>query len=335
MGGVFERSWMPILVTGGTGFVGNNVIRLLLERGHQVRALVRSTTPQPAFEGLNVELVEGDICDAESVSLACEGTEAVIHVAAMVKIGWSQLVRQRQVNVGGTVNVAKAAHDKDIRMVYVSSVDALGIGTAEQPANEETPKIGKTPCSYVVSKTEAEAALQEVIHDGLDAVIVNPGFMLGPFDWKPSSGKMLVEVINKQPLIAPSGGMTLCHILDVADGILAALERGEAGRNYILGGTTISYFDAWCLFAEVAGTRPPKRKMGPAIRAIAGFVGDIFGKISRREPDINSAAIKMGSLFHYYDSTRAIDELGYSITDSRKTIEDAWTWFQEHGYLKD
>ena len=326
---------MPILVTGGTGFVGNNVIRLLLERGHQVRALVRSTTPQLAFEGLDVELVEGDICDAESVSLACEGTEAVIHVAAMVKIGWSQLVRQRQVNVGGTINVAKAAHDKDIRMVYVSSVDALGIGTEEQPANEETPKIGKIPCSYVVSKTEAEAALQEVIHEGLDAVIVNPGFMLGPFDWKPSSGKMLVEVINKQPLIAPSGGMTLCHISDVADGILAALERGEAGRNYILGGTTISYFDAWCLFAEVAGTRPPKRKMGPAIRAIASFLGDIFGKISRREPDINSAAIKMGSLFHYYDSTRAVEELGYSITDSRKTIEDAWTWFQEHGYLKD
>ena len=139
---------MPILVTGGTGFVGNNVIRLLLERGHQVRALVRGTTPQLAFEGLNVELVEGDICDAESVSLACEGAEAVIHIAAMVKIGWSQLVRQRQVNVGGTVNVAKAAHDKDIRMVYVSSVDALGIGTAEQSANEETPKIGKIPCSY-------------------------------------------------------------------------------------------------------------------------------------------------------------------------------------------
>ncbi len=324
---------MTILVTGGTGFVGNNVVRKLLQIGFQVRVLVRDTAPQPCFEGLDVELVQGDICDSDSVIRACEDVDAVIHAAAMVHIGWTQLDRQREVNVGGTINLAKAALVNDIRMVYVSSVDALGIGAEDEPANEETPRTGKIPCSYVVSKSEAEQELRKFINDGLDAVIVNPGFMLGPHDWKPSSGKMLLEVALKKPPIAPSGGMTICHIGDVTEGILAALEKGKTGRNYILGGTLMSYFDAWSLIADIAGTKPPRRKMGKAITAIAGLVGDIAAKLTRRESDINSAAIKMGSLFHYYDSSRAEAELDYSITDPREAVEDAWEWFNTHGYV--
>ena len=256
---------MQVLVTGGTGFVGNNVVRMLLDHGHEVRVLVRDANPQPCFDCLDVELIEGDICDFESIVFACEGVDAVIHSAAMVHIGWSQLDRQREVNVGGTMNLAKAALSNDIRMVYVSSVDALGIGSEEHPADEDSPRIGKIPCSYVVSKSEAEQELRNFIDDGLDAVIVNPGFMLGPNDWKPSSGRMLLEVAEKNPPIAPSGGMTICHIEDVASGIVAALEKGVAGRNYILGGTRMSYLDAWSLFADVAGNKPPKRKMGSCL----------------------------------------------------------------------
>ncbi|MEC9095668.1 MAG: NAD-dependent epimerase/dehydratase family protein [Planctomycetota bacterium] len=324
---------MQVLVTGGTGLVGNNVVRMLLNNGHEVRVLVRDKNPGFCFEGLDVELVQGDICDFESIIFACEGVDAVIHSAAMVHIGWSQLERQREVNVGGTINLAKAALSNDIRMVYVSSVDALGIGTEDHPADEDSPRIGKIPCSYVVSKSEAEQELRKFIDDGLDAVIVNPGFMLGPNDWKPSSGKMLLEVAEKKPLIAPSGGMMICHIDDVTAGIVAALEKGVAGRNYILGGTRMSYLDAWSLFADVVGNNPPRRKMGKVITTIAGYVGDLVSKMSRRESDINSAAIKMGSLFHYYDSSRAVEELDYTITDPRKTVEDAWEWFNDHGYV--
>ena len=144
---------MQVLVTGGTGFVGNNVVRMLLDHGHEVRVLVRDANPQPCFDCLDVELIEGDICDFESIVFACEGVDAVIHSAAMVHIGWSQLDRQREVNVGGTMNLAKAALSNDIRMVYVSSVDALGIGSEEHPADEDSPRIGKIPCSYAVSYT--------------------------------------------------------------------------------------------------------------------------------------------------------------------------------------
>ena len=324
---------MLILVTGGTGFVGNNVVRMLFNHGHQVRVLVRDGKPQPCFKDLHIELIEGDICDYAGVDAACQGVDAVIHSAAMVHIGWSQLQEQRAVNVGGTANLAKAALAHEVRMIYVSSVDALGIGEEDQPANEDSPRTGKIPCSYVVSKSEAEQELRKYIDDGLDAVIVNPGFMLGPNDWKPSSGKMLLEVAEKKPPFAPAGGMTVCHINDVAEGIIAALEKGVAGRNYILGGTLMTYLEAWSLFADVVGNKPPKRRMGKVVAMIAGCIGDLISKLSRHESDINSAAIKMGSLFHYYDCSRAVDELGYNITDARKAVEDAWDWFNEHGYV--
>ena len=175
--------------------------------------------------------------------------------------------------------------------------------------------------------------MRKYIDDGLDAVIVNPGFMLGPNDWKPSSGKMLLEVAAKKPPFAPAGGMTVCHINDVSEGIIAALEKGVAGRNYILGGTLMTYLEAWSLFADVVGNKPPKRRMGKVVALIAGCIGDLISKLSRYESDINSAAIKMGSLFHYYDCSRAVDELDYKITDARQAAEDAWEWFNEHGYV--
>jgi len=324
---------MKVLVTGATGFVGNNVTRALLAQGYDVRVLVRNPEDK-SLVGLEVTSITGDLRDATILLDACNGVDRVIHVAAKVHIGWSQLTEHREINVEGTRNVAIAALEHDARMVYVSSVDALGIGASDRPADEESPRTGKIPCSYVISKTESEVALRELIDDGLQATIVNPGFMLGPWDWKPSSGRMLLEVASRHTPLAPTGGMTLCHIDDVTQGILAAMEKGAVGRNYILGGHTISYFDAWRLFAEVSGGKPPKKLMGPLIQAIAGGVGDLLAKITRRESDINSAAIKMSSLFHYYSSARAEAELDYTISPLRSSVEDAWNWFTENGYTK-
>ena len=323
---------MPVLVTGATGFVGNNVTRALLKQGREVRLLVRNPDDQ-ALDGLNVETITGDVRDVAILKRACQDIHSVIHVAAKVHIGWSQLAEHRAINVTGTRNVAEAALAQEARMVYVSSVDALGVGSQEKSADERTPRTGKTPCSYVVSKSEAEVALRDVIDRGLQASIVNPGFMLGPWDWKPSSGRMLLEVAKRSTPLAPRGGMTLCHIKDVTKGILTALDQGVPGRNYILGGHKITYLDAWKLFAEVSGGRPPKKALGPVVQAIAGFVGDVAAKLCRRESDINSAAIQMSSLFHYYKSDRAQKELNYQISPLRSSVEDAWNWFGEYGFV--
>jgi dihydroflavonol-4-reductase len=322
-----------ILVTGATGLVGNNIVRQLLEQQQDVRVLVRESSDPRPLEGLNVETVRGDVRDESSVRRACEGVRQVIHAAAHVQIGWSGLAQQRAINVNGTRAVAQAARACGARMVHVSSVDALGLGSAQQPADESTPIGGKTPCPYVVTKTEAEAALREEIARGLDAVIMNPGFMLGPWDWKPSSGQMLVEVGKRFAPLAPTGGCSACDVRDVAAATIVALEHGQRGQNYILGGFNQSYFELWQLFSRVAGSRPPIGRLGPVLQFLAGRGGDTWARVFRREPPVNSAALAMSSLTHYYSSDRARRELGYCTRPLEETVADAWDWFKRHGYV--
>jgi dihydroflavonol-4-reductase len=323
---------MTTLVTGATGLVGNNVTRLLVQQGVPVRVLVRASSDPRPLQGLNVEIAEGDVRDKSAVERACQNIKYVIHSAATVQIGWSGLEQQQAINVVGARNVAETARACGARMVHVSSVDALGIGSPQQPADEETPRQGKTPCPYVITKAAAEEALRIVIQQGLDAVIVNPGFMIGPWDWKPSSGRMLLEVGKRFAPLAPTGGCSICDVRDVAEGILAACQSGKTGRNYILAGYNLPYWDIWRLFARIAGSRPAFGRVGPVLRLAAGRIGDVIGKLSGQEPPVNSAAIAMSSLFHYYSSDRAQTELNYRNRPLEESVADAWQWFREYGY---
>ncbi|NLF73492.1 MAG: NAD-dependent epimerase/dehydratase family protein [Candidatus Anammoximicrobium sp.] len=326
---------MTFLVTGATGLVGNNVVRRLLERGQAVRVLVRRESDFRPLQGLEVERVWGDVRDADSVRQACRGVSAVVHAAAVVRFGWTGLEQDRAVNVRGTEHVAAAALEASARLVHVSSVDALGVGHRDAPADEDSLREGKVPCTYIVTKREAEAAVRRSVDRGLDAVIVNPGFMLGPWDWKPSSGRMLLEVARRFTPLAPTGGVTSCDVRDVVDGLLAACEKAPAGRQYILGGENLTYQQLWCLFAEVSGGSKPWFRAGPLMRVLGGYGGDLWGRITGREPDLNSAAVRATSQFHYYRSARAEAELGYRPRPFRQSVADAWAWFVEHGYVDD
>ncbi|HWA97739.1 MAG TPA: NAD-dependent epimerase/dehydratase family protein [Pirellulales bacterium] len=325
---------MSILVTGATGLVGNNVTRLALERGMNVRVLTRSTSDPRPLGSLAVERLIGDVCDLDSVRAACRGVEAVIHSAGHVHIGWSGAEMHQAINIEGARNAAQAAREAGIRLVHVSSVDALGVGTLANPANEETPPDPRTRVPYVVSKRQGEVVVLEQVALGLDAVIVNPVFMLGPWDWKPSSGRMLLDVAVAKPMVAPRGGNDFCDVRDVAAGILRALEVGKPGRRYILGGEPMSYIDAWRMFAEIAGTRAPWFRAGPLMVLGAGYLGDGWRLCTGHEPLINSAAVALSSLPHHFSYARAAAELGYRPRPARKAAEAAWNWFVEHGYTQ-
>ncbi len=324
---------MTTLVTGATGLVGNNVVRALLNAGQTVRVLVRESSNRRPLDGLEIDIATGDVCEIDSVRESMPGVSQVVHAAAKVHIGWTGLESQRTINVNGTRNVAIAAREAKAKMVHVSSVDALGVGTPDLPANEESPREGKVPCSYVISKREAEAAFLEEVDRGLHGVIVNPGFMLGPWDWKPSSGKMVLEVAKTFTPLAPAGGFSVCDVRDVAAGILAALDRGIVGRQYILAGENISYLDLWRRIAKVTGGTPPIRRAGAITRFFVGRGGDLIGKLTGREPDLNSAAVKMSNLLHYYSIQRAQEELGYVVRPIDESISAAWEWFKAEGYV--
>lgn len=254
---------MEYLVTGASGLVGNNVVRSLLDREKRVRVTVREGTDTKPFDDLEVEKVTADLRDAAAIKQSMDGIKYVVHAAADIHIGWHHLERQRQINVVGTQNVATATRQAGARLIHVSTVDALAAGSADVPVNEETPIGPKVPCTYVVTKREAEEVVLAEQERGLDAIIVNPGFMLGPWDWKPSSGQMLVAIGTRWVPAAPTGGLSLCDVRDVADAIITSIEKGQSGRRYILGGKNLPYLDAWRLFARVAGRRGPIFRMGP------------------------------------------------------------------------
>ncbi len=323
---------MTTLVTGATGFVGNNVVRLLIGR-RPVRVLVRKNCDPRPLMGLDVEIAHGDVRDMASVRDAFTGVTAVVHAAAQVHIGWTGLDLQRAINVEGTRNVATAALEVGARMVHVSSVDALGAGSPTQSADEEFSVVAKIPSSYVVSKRESEAVFQEMVSRGLHGMIVNPSFMLGPWDWKPSSGRMLLEVARRFTPLAPAGGSSVCDVRDAAAAILVALERGVPGRRYVLGGENLTYYELWKMIARLTGTRPPMGVAGPVVSRAAGLFGDLMTKLTGREPDVNSASVGLSNLFHYYDSTRAQRELGYVYRPAEETVVDTWHWFQAEGYV--
>ncbi len=263
-----------------------------------------------------------------------QGVSSVVHAAGCVLLGWKNEALHEAINHQGTRHVAEAARDAQARLVYVSTINTLGVGTKDCPASEDWSAGANIPCPYVLSKQAGERAVREQIDAGLDAVLVHPGLMFGPWDWKPSSGRMLLQVARNFTPMAPTGGCTTCDVRDVAAGILAALERAPTGRAYVLAGHNLTYLKLWQLFADIAGGSRPLCRTGPVIRIIVGRTGDFWGRLTGREPDVNSAAVKLSDCYHYFDSTRAQQELGYSIRPVEESIRDAWQWFRDHGYVK-
>jgi dihydroflavonol-4-reductase len=324
---------MKILITGATGLLGNNLVRLALEDGHRVVALYRSKEPPASLRGLEVGLARGDINDLESLRAAAVGVDAILHSAAFIHIGWTKAAESERVNVAGTMNVASVAEAVGARLVHVSTVNTLAIGDRQGNADEETVGDGQVPCNYVVSKRGAERVTLAAAERGVHASVVHPGFMLGPWDWKPSSGRMVLQVGKYWTPLAPSGGCSVCDVRDVARGVLLTMEKGRAGRRYILAGENVSYLNLWKIIAKRFGKAPPWTIMRWPARWLVGGVGDLAARLTGRETDINSAALRMSSQFHCYSSRRANEELGYQSRGAEEAVAAAYAWFESHGYL--
>ncbi len=320
------------LVTGATGLVGNNVVRTLLARGEAVRVLAREGTDRRPLAGLDVEIASGDVRDGESVIRACNGVRSVIHCAGHVRIGWSDAGLYQAINVDGTQRVAAACRRGGVRLVHISSTDVFGRCSLAQPTSEDTPYGDGPQVPYVLTKRASEQKVAEEQSRGLDAVIVNPGFMLGPWDWKPSSGKLLLAVGRGRVFMAPRGWLSLCDVRDVAAAIVAARDLGRPGRRYLLAGRTMQWIEAMRLIAHECGARAPLCRIGPIALRIGGWLGDVRGWLTGHEPEVNSAAVAMAWLEKNYSSARAEAELGYRIRPSEEIIRDARRWFSEHGY---
>jgi dihydroflavonol-4-reductase len=237
------------------------------------------------------------------------------------------------VNVDGAKNVATCAHELNLRLVHISTVNSLSFGKYPTVSDESTPLTGQeVHCNYVLSKRAADREVRRRAQAGLNAVIIYPGFMLGPWDWKPSSGRMILEVARGRGLFAPRGGCSVCDVRDVALGIVTAARTTCPGGRYVLAGHNVSYVELWREIAAVTGGRRPAIRLGRVAAHVAGRFGDLYGVIRGHEPLINSASIAMSSCHHYYSSDLARKELNYQSRDWHASVADAWRWLCEYGY---
>jgi len=327
---------MRAFVTGGTGFIGGAVVRRLLEAGHEVRALVRVGTDTRQLDDLPVERVEGDLRDADSLRRGVTGCDHVFHVAALYSFwghSWDDFF---QVNVEGTRRVLEAAQEEGVEhIVHTSSVAALGTNDDRSPATEETPSSLKDRIgSYQRSKFLGEEVAHEFARQGLPVVIVNPSTPVGVGDHKPTpTGQVIVDYLNGRMPAYVDTGLNIVDVEDVATGHLLAAERGRIGERYILGGENLPLKQVLDLLAEISG-QPRVRIRIPNSLALAwSYVDVTLARLDpRRIPAATPAKVRLSYRYEFYDSGKAIRELGLPQTPAREALRKAVEWYRGNGY---
>lgn len=278
-------------MTGGTGFIGGHVVRKLRERGDEVRALVRSPEKGAGLAGVRCELVSGTLADRDSIRAGMEGCDAAIHCAAIYEVGVSEREHgaMYEANVVGTENVLRAALEVQLpKVIYVSTVATFG-NTKGQVVDEgfEHPGTGYT-CYYEQTKVEAHRLTKRLIADeGLPCVIVQPGAVYGPGDHSAIGRVMNQFLAGRMPLIAfPEMGENMVYVEEVADGIVLALDRGEVGEAYVLGGQITTMRELIKTLARVAGKKAPKRALPTPLLKAMTPLGPVVGKAMVQRPNL-------------------------------------------------
>lgn len=322
-------------ITGATGFVGAAVARLLLEKGFRLRALSRPNNDRRNIEGLDLEIVEGDLGKPESYRNALQGCDALFHVAADYRIWVPDPSAMHRINVDGTHALMEAAAAAGVeRIVYTSSVAALGINP-NGLADEDTPVgFANMVGTYKKSKYLAEQKVRRLIrHHALPAVIVNPSTPIGPRDIKPTpTGRIIIEAVKGLMPAYVDTGLSIVHVEGVAMGHWLAYEKGRIGERYILGGENLGLGEILGIIAEISGRPAPKVKLPVAPLFPLAYAAEIFGRITGKEPFVTVDALRMARKKMYFSSAKAERELGYKARPARAAIADAIAWFKTHGY---
>ena len=327
----------PALVTGATGFVGSAVARTLLEAGFPVRLLTRRGSDRRNLEGLEAEIVEGDLRDAASLKRAVAGCGALFHVAADYRLWAPNPDELYQANVEGTRALIGAAAEAGVgRIVYTSSVAVLGIPKDGTPGHETTPvTVADMIGHYKRSKFLAEDVARDFATKGAPVVIVNPSTPIGPRDVKPTpTGRVVRDAAAGRMPAYVDTGLNVAHVDDVANGHLLAYFKGVIGERYVLGGEDLSLRQILEIIADIVGRRPPKIRLPHAAVMPVAYVAEALARITGKPPVATIEEIRMSKKRMFFSCEKARRELGYVPRPARLALEDAVTWFRDNGYLR-
>lgn len=326
---------MKVCITGATGFIGSHVARLLLERGHGVRALVRKTSSLANLEGLPIERAEGDVCDASSVRAALAGCDAVIHTAGVAHFMPGEEARMYAVNEGSVrIVLGEALKAGVTRAVMTASTACLGGSPVPRVADESTPSNAETSgIDYFISKYRGEQAALALAREGLPVSILMPVVCLGPGDIYASSATTFKGIAARQIPVFVPGGASFCDVRDVAEAHVVALERGRPGERYLLGGHNLEIADMMTRTARMAGVPVPRQVPFPLAYAAAAGT-ELACKLSGSKPPFSRQMLKSSRLYTWVKSDKAIAELDYKIRPFEDSLRETLQFFLKVGRLK-
>jgi dihydroflavonol-4-reductase len=323
------------LVTGGSGFIGSAVVLELLQRGKDVRTLVRSREHPGNLAGIDVEQIQGDLLDGESLRRAMKGCDAVYHLAALYANWLPDRSLFHRANVEGSRNLFQASLECGVsRVVYTSSVAAIG-AHGKTPADESaTFNLADTGDQYHITKNRAEQVALEFATKGLPVVIVHPTNPVGPRDIKPTpTGALILSVLKGQLPGYVDGGINIVDVGDVAVGHVLAMEKGKPGEKYILGNTNLSVKEYFERIAQAGGGHAPRLRIPLPLAVATAFGYEIMATVTGKPPITSVGWVKVGSHYSFWDSSKAIRELGFPQTPISSSLEQAIAWFRTRGYL--
>ena len=325
---------MTVVITGATGHIGANLVRNLIEKGRPTRCLVHVN--HGPIEGLDTEIVQGDVCDLESLCRAFEGAEVVYHLAACISLSMDDWPLMEAVNVNGTRNVVEAClRTKVRRLIHFSSIHAFVQEPLSAPLDEsrELAESQKYP-PYDRSKAVGEKEVRRGIERGLDAIIINPTGIIGPHDYEPSYfGEALLSIAQHKLPALVTGGFDWVDVRDVIEGAIRAEEVAPAGARYLLSGHWVTARDIAAMVAEITGTSAPGLVFPLWMARLGVPIVKAVSRLNGRSPLYTSVSLRALRSNRHISHEKATRELGYQPRPFRETLVDTLRWFEENGQL--
>jgi dihydroflavonol-4-reductase len=326
-----------ILVTGGSGHIGNVLVRKLVATGEKVRALILPGEDCSSLDGLDIERVEGNVINPLTLQRAFKGVQDVYHLAGIISIMPGHNPMVRRVNLDGTTNIIHAAHEAGIhRLIYTSSIHALNRAPHGTTINESIPFDPVHAISaYDRSKAEASLAVLEAAHQGLNAVIVCPTGVIGPYDFRGSEmGQIIRDAMNNKPQLCVNGAYDFVDVRDVADGLIQAATKGRQGESYILSGERITITWLVQVVQKLVGLKSIIFQIPMGLARFAANFAPFYYRLSRTKPRLTPYAIATVESNSVISNNKARHELGYTPRALTQTIRDTVSWFIDYSKVQ-
>jgi dihydroflavonol-4-reductase len=324
------------LVTGATGHIGNVLTRRLLDRGERVRAMIMPGEDTTPIKDLDVEMVAADVLDYQSLLKAFEHIDVVYHLAGIISIlpGKDNMVQA--VNVIGTRNVIQAARSCSVRrLVYTSSIHALRRVPEGVLIDENIPfDIEHAISSYDASKADASLEVLQAVQQGMDAVIVCPTGVIGPYDFRRSEmGQLILDCVEQKPMLYVDGAYDFVDVRDVAEGLILAGEKGRCGESYILSGERITVPNILRIVQEILGARLLSLKIPFSLAQLTAKVTPLYYRLTHARPRFTTYSLATLVSNSFISHAKANRELGYHPRPLRESLRDTVQWFMKYKKL--